>query len=282
MILKIKSHKKSFHDLLEYMLHDKDRLFDREGKSFIVTYNLKGNNINEWEMQFKENETYRTQRRKDNVLLTHEILSWHRDDAKDITLKKLEEMTREYIKLRNPNGLYIAVPHFDKGHYHVHVCASGIEYHNGKSLRLSKAELQKLKKNIQNYQVEKYPELSHSIVEHGGKNKSLVTEKEYQHKHRTGRESEKEKIIETLQTCYKKVFSKESFFELLNESGLSSYSRGGKVTGILYQGRKFRFSTLGFTDEKLKELDKSIEREKELRRLRENGNEKSKERGIER
>ena len=264
------------------MLHDKDRLFDREGKSFIVTYNLKGNNIKEWGQQFKENETYRTQRRKDSVLLTHEILSWHRDDAKNITLKKLEEMTREYIRLRNPNGLYIAVPHFDKGHYHVHVCASGIEYHNGKSLRLSKAELQKLKKGIQNYQVEKFPELSHSIVNHGGKSKSLVTEKEYQHKHRMGRESEKEKIIETLQTCYKKAFSKEDFFELLKESKLSSYSRGGKVTGIVYQGRKFRFSTLGFTDEKLKELDKSIERERELQKVRERRKEKSPNREINR
>lgn len=262
------------------MLHKKDRLFDREGKSFIVTHNLKGNSINEWEKQFKENEVFRTQRRKDSVLLRHEILSWHREDAKNITLQKLEEMTREYIKLRNPNGLYIAAPHFDKGHYHVHVCASGVEYRTGKSLRLSKKELKKLKKDIQGYQVERFPELSHSIVQHGKKEKSLVSEKEYQHKLRTGRETDKEKIIGMLKINYEKAVSKENFIEKLKESGLSIYSRSGKVTGILYQGWKFRFKKLGFTDERLKELDQSLERERELQKIRESRKEKNVELGI--
>ena len=48
--------------------------------------------------------------------------------------------------------MYVAVPHFDKDHYHVHICASGVEYRTGKTMRLSKAEMQKMKKNIQKYQ----------------------------------------------------------------------------------------------------------------------------------
>ncbi len=81
-----------------------------------------------------------------NVFVTHEILSWHRDDAKNITLQKMQDMAREYINIRNPNGMYIAVPHFDKEHYHIHICASGVEYRTGKVMRLSKKELVNEKK----------------------------------------------------------------------------------------------------------------------------------------
>src|SRR4029077_20694415 len=128
----------------------------------------------------------------DSVKLFHEILSWHKDDAKHITLAKMEDMVRKYIQLRNPNGIYTAVPHFDKDHCHVHICASGVGYKTGKSLRLSKADLQKLKVETQNYQIQKYPELTHSIVNHTKKEKSLVTDKEYQVKRRIGRETIRE------------------------------------------------------------------------------------------
>jgi hypothetical protein len=70
------------------------------------------------------------------------ILSWHWDDAKHITIAKMEEMAREYIRLRHPKGIFVAVPHFDKQHYHIHICATGIEFKTGKSLRLTKTELQ--------------------------------------------------------------------------------------------------------------------------------------------
>jgi hypothetical protein len=268
MVLKIKSHKKSCHKLLDYMLHDKDRLFDSKGRSFVIAHNLKGNNLKEWEQQFIKNETYRKQKRKKNVFVTHEILSWNRLDAKNMSLEKMEAMAREYINLRNPNGMYIAVPHFDKEHYHVHLCVSGVEYRTGKTLRLSKKELVNVKKGIQDYQIAKYPELSHSIVQHGKKEKSLESEQEYQYRRRTGRESDKSQVIGILKTSYKKALSKTDFFEMLHLPDVSTYSRRGKVTGVVYKGRKFRFNRLGFTDERLNDLDKSIHRGKELSETR--------------
>ncbi len=51
------------------MLHDEHRLFDANGQSFIVTHNLKGKNIKEWEQQFKENYAYRKQKRKKKMFL---------------------------------------------------------------------------------------------------------------------------------------------------------------------------------------------------------------------
>ena len=65
MIIKIKSHKKpSFLKLLDYMVNDKDRLFDKEGKSFAITYNLKGDSIEEWAQQFRANEKPITRERR--------------------------------------------------------------------------------------------------------------------------------------------------------------------------------------------------------------------------
>ena len=82
-----------------------------------------------------------------------------------------------------------------------------------------------------------------------------------------------------LKTCYKKANSKESFFELLNGSGVPTYERSGKITGVLFKGYKFRFSRIGFTEERINELDKSIDRHKELEQVR---SKRKKEIGIER
>jgi len=285
MIIKIKSHKKpSFLKLLDYMVNDKDRLFDKEGKSFAITYNLKGDSIEEWDQQFRANEEYRQHKRVNSVILTHEILSWHRDDAKDISLGKLEDMARAYIQKRNPNGMYVAVPHFDKEHYHVHICTSGIEYRTGKTMRLAKKDLQELKQKIQQYQLDKYPELSKSIVNHGKQKKeyALLSENEYQYQQRTGRATDKEQVIGMLKTCYKKANSKEDFYELLNECGLSTYVRGGRISGVVFSERKFRLKTLGFTEERLQELEKTLNQSKELSELRKKANEKTKEKIISR
>ncbi len=252
------------------MLFDKDRLFDDKGYSFAVTHNLKGDSIEEWVKQYQENEEYRQHRRVDSVLATHEIISFHKDDAKNISLDKLEDIARQYVRERNINGMYVAVPHFDKEHYHIHICASGIEYMTGKSMRLAKKDLGALKQRIQEYQQEKYPELSNSIVNHGKppKEKALLSEKEYQYRLRTGRATDKEQAIGMLKTCYKKANSRETFFELIKESGLSTYVRGGRVSGVVFSGRKFRFKTLGFTEERLQELDKTLKQSKELNRVR--------------
>src|SRR5215204_5663195 len=113
MIVKVKSHKRpSFGNLLNYLVHNKDRLFDATGKSMLVTHNLKGSTIDKWVPQFQRNEQFRLRKRKDSVYCTHEILSWHKDDSSEITPQKLESITREYIRLRNSKGLAVAVPHF--------------------------------------------------------------------------------------------------------------------------------------------------------------------------
>ena len=205
-----------------------------------------------------------------SVLATHEIISFHKDDATNISLEKLEDIARQYVKERNINGMYVAVPHFDKEHYHIHICASGIEYKTGKAMRLSKTELQSVKKNIQDFQIEKYPELNKSLVNHEKKVNALtVSDKEHKYKERTGRATDKEQLLGMLKTCYKKAGSRDDFYENLHECGLTTYIRGGKISGILYNNMKFRINRLGFTEERLEELNKSINRNKDINKLRE-------------
>jgi len=257
------------------MLYDKDRLFDEKGYSFIVSHNLKGNKIDDWVKQFYENENYRKLKRENSVILTHEIISFHKDDAKNITLEKLEDIARQYVRERNEKGMYIAVPHFDKEHFHIHICASGIEYKSGIAMRLSKPQLLKVKKNIQEYQLEKYPELSKSIVDHSKEKKvQALSDKEYQYKLRTGRATDKEHLIGILKTCYKKADSKEDFYKYINECGLTTYIRGGKISGLTYNNKKFRINRLGFTEERLEELNKTFNRNKDLSHTRKKSKEK--------
>ncbi|HNU34412.1 MAG TPA: relaxase/mobilization nuclease domain-containing protein [Bacteroidia bacterium] len=267
--MKIKTHKSAgFKKLLNYMLFDKDRLFDDKGKSFVVSHNLNGKSIDSWVRQFTLNESFRKIKRIDSTILTHEILSWHAKDASEITLDKLKAMTHEYIRLRNFNGMFLAIPHFDKEHYHVHICASGLEFRTGKSLRLSRNEFTKLKKDIQLFQQQHFPELSHSVVEHGKLKPERMTDKEFQYKLRSGRDSKREMLSAILKTCYKKAISRETFFELLKDCNAVPYTRGGVVKGVTFEGLKFRFERGGFGERWLEWLEKSNQRESKITDIR--------------
>ncbi len=163
-----------------------------------------------------------------------------------------------------------------KQHFQMHIFASRFEYKTGKSLLLSKDALLKLKKGIQNYQQEKFPELSGSVVRHGGDDKSNTSEKEYQFKLRTGRESDREHLSAVILGCYKKARSIDNFLKLLRENNLITYERSGKTTGIIFNGKKFRFKGLGFTQEQFRGLERVSERENSLSENRKAELEKSK------
>lgn len=271
MIVKIRTHKRDKFDyLLRYMLADKDRLLDTGGKSFVITHNMKGKRIEGWVQQFKENERRRTRkRRRDGIVLYHEILSWNALDSKNLSPEKLEDMIRQYIQLRNPNAGYVVCVHADRDHIHAHICTSAID-RTGKNMRLSRTALADLKKDIQQYQVEKYPELVHSVVRHGRKSKSRISEKEQQYKLRTGKMSQREMVRTAIESCYKKSKSPEDFYTRLKEQGLETYIRGGRVYGVVVEGRRFRFKRLGVNllQGKILQLQKELQN---ARRFRDRG-----------
>ncbi len=259
-IVKIKTYKKpKFDYLLRYMCESQDRLFDAQGKSFRITHNIRGKTIEDWTRSFRENETYRQRRRKNSVYLNHEIISFHRDSTKHLSMEKLEQLVREYIQLRNPNGCYVAVPHFDRYHVHVHICSSAVQYRTGKSMRMSRGELAALKKKIQDFQVERFPELGRSVVRHVRKANGKASEREMQYELRTGKMSKREMVRHIVQDCHRRSSSQEEFFALLKEQGMETYVRGGKVYGVVCEGKKYRFTAM--------ELDKT-EQENDISRVK--------------
>jgi Relaxase/Mobilisation nuclease domain len=227
------------------MCESQDRLFDASGKSFTILHNVRGKGIGDWARSFRENEQHRLRKRKNSVYLNHEIISFHRDDSDALTLPKLESLVREYIQLRNPNGCYVAVPHFDRFHVHVHICSSAVQFRTGESMRMSRGEFALLKKNIQDFQQKEFPELSRSVVRHGRKADGVTSDKEVQYMLRTGKLSKRDEVREAVQECKRRAATEVVFYALLKARGMDAYVRGGKVYGVIYSGRRYRFTNLG-------------------------------------
>lgn len=150
---------------------------ERVPESRIMTHNLKGGNIEEWVREFKDNESNRARRRKNSTILTHEILSWHPKDTPKLSLATIENLTREYMLKRNPHGLYVGAIHQAKDHFHVHLCVSGVEAKSGKAMRMSKGEMNRLKRFMEGVQKERYPELAYSRVGHGRRRQGMYLER---------------------------------------------------------------------------------------------------------
>lgn len=113
--------------------------------------------------QFRENDEFR-KRRVAGVTCYHEILSFHRDDRQHLTHEVIEDLTREYLSLRAPNGLAFAMPHYNREHLHVHIILGGVEFRSAKTLRMDNVAFARLRHSIEEYQLERYPELEHSIA----------------------------------------------------------------------------------------------------------------------
>ncbi|WKD85198.1 hypothetical protein KCTC32516_00538 [Polaribacter huanghezhanensis] len=64
------------------------------------------------------------------------------------------------------------------------------------------------------------------------------------------------KVIQIANTCK----SLEELSQRLEENLITPYSRNGKLTGLWFGNRKFRFTTLGVGKQHLKQLTKEQER----------------------
>ncbi|WP_452597575.1 hypothetical protein [Pontimicrobium sp. MEBiC01747] len=89
----------------------------------------------------------------------------------------------------------------------------------------------------------------------------------------------KHKLITLLEQTYTKATSQADFYKRLQDHNLKLYSRNGKITGI-QSTRKFRFTTLGYDTNILKELDTNLSQNKRLdalKRIRKHQDERGKE-----
>lgn len=250
MIIKFKTSKTPrYKQLLEYLTKDLSKIENDHGEALIIKQHLYGADIKAMTREFYENEKNRLHHRANNVKVNHEIVSFSDLDKSKITVDILKDLTQEYLRQRSPYMQAIAVGHFDTEHMHVHVMSSPIELITGKNLRMSKSDFAQLKIHMQRYQLEKYPELSKSVVRHGKKESERATGKKSREFKEDNIKSHQKKssksIIKGLiENCLMLAESKENFFELLKTEGLEPYKRGADWKGVSVNDKNYRFSTL--------------------------------------
>lgn len=260
MIIKSKSYKntRSFTTVLGYIFRENEK-----DQSFMLTKFIKGKDLSTEELhqQFLTNESLRINRRKNNVVLYMDILSFHPEDAQRLNNEKLYQIASKYLSLRAPKSLAVATVHRnEKLHTHLHICFSGVEYKTGKSIRISKEDFkQKVKLPMEKFQQDVFPELSLSKIRH---EKSFSIKKELKKDNEKileakGELSEKQQLLKILEEVFKTAKSEQDFYQKLEDKGVKLYTRNGKITGV--QGkRKFRFKVLGYTSEILQSMEQNL------------------------
>lgn len=281
MIVKILSRKSpaSFGQLISYITRS-DKTKDQKMPP-IITHNLRSNTPEEWRKEFLFNESFRNVHRRDAVICRHEILSFSSLDKEKISEEILRDVATQYIQLRGNTGIYLGAIHMhDTENYHIHFI-TGLEYLTGRSFHISPRELTELKQELQRYQLEKYPELEHSLPNHG-KGKEYLSEKEYQYKQRTQRELIKEGISQKVQQALSQSATRSEFIAQLQQLELFHYERKDRLQGIVLEdGTKLRFSRMNIDMEQVKALpiDRTEEQQilDEIQAIREERSQKDRE-----
>lgn len=275
MILKSLTRRNNTGQLLKYLFNPKKN----EKTEPVLKHNLRTRSQDGWKKEFEANDSLRIRRRKDNIQIYHIVLSFSNKDKEYINKGLLKDISKKYVELRGKENIFLSVSHHDRDHVHLHIIQSGTKYLTGESNRTSKKEFHELKLALDAYQKEKYPELVHSLPEHGKSLRLQRTEKDYQFQNREGKLSHKQQLLQTLETVYEKSKSLDHFLVQLKSEGIDPYYRGGRLYGIEdTDGRHYRFKTLDFAD-KLDSLQKQAEmEEKELQTLSDLRESKSNER----
>jgi hypothetical protein len=238
---------KNFGQLINYMQKGKE---DNQ-KDYSFYHNIF--NTNNTEKEFKENAKNLKERKNANYFY-HEVISITRTKKIDLENQKeiLYKIIKDYTQLRAKRNLVYGVLHEDnKDNLHYHLMISANELNEEKRHRLSKDQFNKIQKNIEEYILNKYPELEQKTIYNQSKKQEKTSKKEYEFKKRTGKKSTRDQVKEDLKNVFKKSKNKTDFFNLLNEKGFKIYIRG-KTIGVKKEGINYRLKTLGL----LKEFNK--------------------------
>lgn len=239
----------NFGQLINY-LH---RLDGGERETFTYLHNMSGlasDDLNGMKQSFINNNCYR-RKRKNGVGQYHEVMSFHPDDTQYLEQHPeiLEDLARIYLELRAPDAIAIARPHTDKDHLHLHFMISPNELGNSKSIRLSKAQFQALRRTIEKYQLQQYPELTKSYVHSRDQEKyreqvKTQSHKEWQMLQRGMGIKDKVEIAATVAAVLDSTNDLKTFQSFLHKNGIEIYRYQGRLQGVVYNGRKYRFSRL--------------------------------------
>jgi hypothetical protein len=206
--------------------------------------------------QFVGNNDKRKIKRKNANLASHEIISFHKNDTKNLPPETLLNIARKYAKERSPNSIVVSTMHSDKDHLHIHQILSAVEFATGKSARLSKKEFHQVKERMELWQ-QKELGLEFSNVQHSKKKElALLKDAEYQ-LNLKGKQSEKQKFQLKIAEVFGSSPNSIKFFKSLEKEGLQLYERGGSIAGIQGEKRRYRLKTLGYSKERIQEIENS-------------------------
>ena len=280
-----------FRQLLEYLTKDEEKTVNERGENFVIKRFLKGTTIEEMAREFLMNEQKRLHPRSNNSKLIHEIISFSDLDRDKVTIEQLKTLTEAYLEKRSPLMQSFAIAHFNTDSFHCHVVSSPVDI-TGRNLRISKETFASIKRELQALQIELFPELSHSIVNHGKKEQDrqkgkAIDKRSEKEKtmtiHNPGRISGKAKAREAIESCMIMAESKEHYFELLSQSGFQPYQKGQDYKGLSDGLRNYRFNTLiNNYAERFESLDQKQERIEDLREARMDANEREVDHEMER
>lgn len=166
MVIKTLSRKTHTGTLLNYLFKYIANENKTTTKPFVVRHNVRATTIQAYTQEFETNEKRRIHKRKQQPVVYHTIISWHKDDAQYLDDIKLRVLAKEFIKQRGEQNLFLITKHIDRDHIHLHAAISATQL-NGKSSRISKKQFEDLKIGMDTFQKKMFPELSHSLPQHG-------------------------------------------------------------------------------------------------------------------
>jgi len=250
MVIKSMSRKKvSFAQLYDYInSHDEVPYF--------VSWNL--NLQNHMDRERVLNQFYQNARllqyRKNGNALYHEIISFKYTPGVPLNrqMKALHDVTVKYLQARGNHLLSYGRMHMSQGHLHFHVMLSSNELYQSKRHRLSTHEFNQIRVQCERYLQQNYPELKQPTIydREQTPNPTQAKNREYEFKKRTGKQTKKEQMREHLLELLLNV-PNQDVEQWLRLHGFEPYKRG-QTFGVTYNGKRYRFTTLGIQEEFLK------------------------------
>ena len=259
MILKSMSRKEpSFGQLAAYMSDEKsDRAFD-------LHHNLFARDPEHIAKEFEAN-AQRLGRRRGGNYLYHEILSIDTREcgqSRDVR-EKLRLLALEFVQKRCPRNIVYGALHRDHAeHLHYHLMISANERGGAKRLRLTKAEFDLAKREIELSARTNYPELKQTEIlasspqEKQERRETRESRKAQEMQKRGARLTKTEALAQELRAILAYANSQVELERLLAQKGFTFYERG-KHCGVRpipkeaeTKARKaYRFATLGIEAE---------------------------------
>jgi len=237
-----------------------------EAERFFYTENIydEANAIEE----FEQNAAYK-KRRKNGIIARHTTLAFHPSDSDKVTPNIMQDLTQKFLELRTEGkAIVLAAGHKDTKSTHIHVVISANEIRSEKAIkRLNKEAFMQIRKEMEAYQLLKYPQLNNSLVYQSertknpfGKAKKIDRESKVKGKFVT---SEKEILKDKINALAKKAYTLTDLSQILLSEGFQVYKYRGRLAGIKTDKRKYRFKTMGLDENVLAKLINAESRLKE-------------------